>query len=95
MTKSQKNTADENTLYLDQIELEQKVQKLIKIKDFRFLSNLPDTDLTELVSNLSLIRDETLSGALQELKTAALRVLDSRKVDSVYKTLQSVYEGSL
>ena len=93
MTK--KNTADENTLYLDQIELEQKVQKLIKIKDFRFLSNLPDTDLTELVSNLSLIRDETLSGALQELKTAALRVLDSRKVDSVYKTLQSVYEGSL
>ena len=95
MTKSQKNTADENTLYLDQIELEQKVQKLIKIKDFRFLSNLPETDLTELVSNLSLIRDETLSGALQELKTAALRVLDSRKVDSVYKTLQSVYEGSL
>ena len=95
MTKSQKNTADENTLYLDQIELEQKVQKLIKIKDFRFLSNLPDTDLTELVSNLTLIRDETLLGALQELKTAALRVLDSRKVDSVYKTLQSVYEGSL
>ena len=53
------------------------------------------SNLTELVSNLTLVRDETLSGALQELKTAALRVLDSRKVDSVYKTLQSVYEGSL
>ena len=89
MTK--KNTADENTLHLDQIELEQKVQKLIKIKDFRFLSNLPDTDLTELVSNLSLIRDETLLGALQELKTAALRVLDSRKVDSALALLEPVF----